>query len=687
MLRLRELTVWSLVLSCGGLSSRHGDGEQGDDGAAAAGPSGGATGGTKGGGAKGGTGAAPNGAGGTNGARAGRAGAAAGGSAGHAGAGATAGASGVGRAGAPPDRDCGFVIDDMEDGSGYVCEGSGRVGAWYAFNDGKGTQWPAPTTPGVPIEVSLLDVPRGQSEHAIHTYGRDFGSWGAGVGVDLAFDGTTYGLYDASAYSGITFWVRGDSQILRGGDQGSALSVASALPTISFRVSDRDSTYVDWGGTSMSKIYGPHVGIFPEETWTQYFVPFQNLRGQSDRFDPSVLTNLQWLTRESPFDFWVDDVEFYSGVADCCTPSCGGGIAFHDSFVEGAVANGAGVPGPGHPVTCETVCTATGAYMAGESYFDLSGLECVEPLAAITLQMTVVSDVSPLSALPHLASASLSYNAIRDPSPLAKLPALHALDLSGNPLDGVEGLGAAPSLAILKLNDTPLTAVDFDGRFRALTSLELNYDYLSDLTFHDLPELATLVADGSHLVSVDLALPRLGMLTLSSNQITTLRLDAPALTSLDLSGNHISDLAALTRSPALESLRLDGNPAADFSWLAALPELVSASLRDTGMHSADLAHLASQQLGTLILAENPIDDIAALTHVGFAPANASSSIWLDLSSTAVTDLHPLVENPSFENGTLSIADTPVDCSAEADDLAALAVRGIAVSGQCVPASP
>src|SRR5688500_8667533 len=38
---------------------------------------------------------------------------------------------------------CLGLIDDLEDGTGRICEGDGRIGVWYAFNDGTGTQWPA----------------------------------------------------------------------------------------------------------------------------------------------------------------------------------------------------------------------------------------------------------------------------------------------------------------------------------------------------------------------------------------------------------------------------------------------------------------------------------------------------------------------------------------------------------------
>jgi hypothetical protein len=84
---------------------------------------------------------------------------------------------------------CGTKIDDMENGTGHICQGEGRTGVWYAFNSQIGTQWPAPTTPGIPIETSLIPGGRGASLRAMHTYSDVAFSY-AGIGLDLSFDGT-----------------------------------------------------------------------------------------------------------------------------------------------------------------------------------------------------------------------------------------------------------------------------------------------------------------------------------------------------------------------------------------------------------------------------------------------------------------------------------------------------------------
>lgn len=82
------------------------------------------------------------------------------------------------------------LIDDLENGTGHIPRTDGRVGVWYAFKSDEGAQWPSPTVPGVPIETSVISE-QCSNRRAIHAYGT--GVHWAGVGFDLAFDGTKYG--------------------------------------------------------------------------------------------------------------------------------------------------------------------------------------------------------------------------------------------------------------------------------------------------------------------------------------------------------------------------------------------------------------------------------------------------------------------------------------------------------------
>jgi len=42
------------------------------------------------------------------------------------------------------------LVDDLNDGDGYIFNNDGRRGVWYTYNDGTGNQTPAGTPPGPP---------------------------------------------------------------------------------------------------------------------------------------------------------------------------------------------------------------------------------------------------------------------------------------------------------------------------------------------------------------------------------------------------------------------------------------------------------------------------------------------------------------------------------------------------------
>jgi len=201
---------------------------------------------------------------------------------------------------------CTSLIDDMEDGTGHIRRCTERQGVWYAFAalNFPGTIWPEVTTPGVPVETSAIDGGRGSSRRAMHAYGSssNTANWLAGIGLDLAFDGVTYGTFDASAYRGVTFWIRG--------------SASAGFSGFEFRISTTRTTLAKYGGTCEEEPCWPHgVRISLESEWKKVSVPFTVLtRYISDEpFKPSEITNLQFYCSEgcSSFDIWVDDIAFY----------------------------------------------------------------------------------------------------------------------------------------------------------------------------------------------------------------------------------------------------------------------------------------------------------------------------------------------------------------------------------------
>jgi hypothetical protein len=142
----------------------------------------------------------------------------------------------------------------------------------------------------------------------MHTYGDDFwcSGWGAGIGVDLNFDGITYSTYDARAHDGISFWARSDHN--------------SAF-TIYVRINAVATTSVEYGGTCEFEVEDSWTcnprfeQVVLSSEWQFYEVEFP-----SADTDHSRLTNIQFLgtrydprseTPFCPFDFWIDDLRFY----------------------------------------------------------------------------------------------------------------------------------------------------------------------------------------------------------------------------------------------------------------------------------------------------------------------------------------------------------------------------------------
>ncbi|MDC0680823.1 carbohydrate binding domain-containing protein [Sorangium atrum] len=231
------------------------------------------------------------------------------GAGGEAGAGGDAGTGG-GEVDVPTDVE---LIDDMEDGDSAIDEAGGRVGYWYSFNDGTGTQTPPVYSEENPVGFipETLAEPRGESTMAMHTFGSGFTEWGAGFG--FALNGPDGGrlAYDASAYSGIVFWAK--------------LGDAGAATTMKVNITDKTSDpaggicdesgedvanpcFDDWSTTT-------HLGA----EWAPVVIPFEEFarggEGAEPTAEPIDLTGLFAIefgfTQGEDFDVYIDDVGFY----------------------------------------------------------------------------------------------------------------------------------------------------------------------------------------------------------------------------------------------------------------------------------------------------------------------------------------------------------------------------------------
>ena len=226
------------------------------------------------------------------------------GSGGGGGATASGGATGSGGAGpgsggasASPD-----VIDDLDDDDDQILMQSGRRGPWHAFNDSNGgNQVPSVNGPFAP---GIVAGGASGSPYAVHTTGSGYASFG-GVGFDLANPTDTPGsmqcqAYDASAFSGITFWAKGN------GNLRVEFPTQGFVPTAN-------------GGTCSSgtcwNVYGSRdVQGKLTNDWQQFTINFSSNQREdgtnTPAFDPSKLMGIAFKHEGATFDFWIDQIAF-----------------------------------------------------------------------------------------------------------------------------------------------------------------------------------------------------------------------------------------------------------------------------------------------------------------------------------------------------------------------------------------
>src|SRR5712672_2738344 len=106
-----------------------------------------------------------------------------------------------------------LVIDDMEDGDGFICELGRRHGSWFTLGDGTSAMLlPAPGQAFTPMMIP--DGGRRASHWAANMTGRGFLDWGAAMGFNLNVQGTAIQPDDVSMAGGIKFWLKSDVPIV-----------------------------------------------------------------------------------------------------------------------------------------------------------------------------------------------------------------------------------------------------------------------------------------------------------------------------------------------------------------------------------------------------------------------------------------------------------------------------------------
>ncbi|HET7543780.1 MAG TPA: hypothetical protein VFK05_28105 [Polyangiaceae bacterium] len=189
------------------------------------------------------------------------------------------------------------MIDNFEDGDNLLLPRGTptRVGTWYAFFDATGG-------------VATMDFPfinRGASLKGVHHTGKSFTNWGSGVGVDLANGSGGKLTWDASAYTGITFW-------------GRAVMAPSGLPvTVAFPDIDTDGLVKNKNCTTCDHHYLKTVQF--TSAWQRFQISFSELKTpepgtipEPTAFQPGAISSVQFrMLPSTTYELFIDDLGFF----------------------------------------------------------------------------------------------------------------------------------------------------------------------------------------------------------------------------------------------------------------------------------------------------------------------------------------------------------------------------------------
>jgi endoglucanase len=193
----------------------------------------------------------------------------------------------------PPDG----VLDDGEDDNNQIALNKTRNGYWYTFGDKVGST----ITPAAGGTFAMSRGGANGSAHAAHASGKIGGGQIVYAGMGFNFVDPK-GLYDATAYGGISFWAKVG--------EGSATHVRLKVP-------DADTDPDGKVCTECFNDFGSDLEL--TTTWTKYTVPFSTLTQlqgwgtpRPASVNPAKLYGLQWQVNSpgAGYDIWVDDVTF-----------------------------------------------------------------------------------------------------------------------------------------------------------------------------------------------------------------------------------------------------------------------------------------------------------------------------------------------------------------------------------------
>jgi hypothetical protein len=189
------------------------------------------------------------------------------------------------------------LIDDLDDGDRYILPAGGRVGSWTDSHDPSpaGTMFPDPVNAFTPTKTD-----NSCRKYVAYVKGSGFSDWGADFWFGLGSP------YNASKYTGISFWAKVDS--------GTTSVLRVSFP-------DKD-TFPD-GGICQTNVTGPmqcfdHYGsrITLGTDWKKYTVTFSQVTQDGwghlgTAFDPASLYEVLFeIPVNATFSIYIDDVAF-----------------------------------------------------------------------------------------------------------------------------------------------------------------------------------------------------------------------------------------------------------------------------------------------------------------------------------------------------------------------------------------
>lgn len=191
-----------------------------------------------------------------------------------------------------------------------------RVGYWFTYNDTTGTQTPAATEMAM---FGELNGKGGAADCAVHTKGTGFSKWGAGVGFDLNNIATMSSAYDASAYAGIRFAVKGTATNTRGALYAAAPNTLQVKVVTTANTGGDDFAGFCTMTTDWTVCQLPFATL-ARDGWEKTIMPppvfsaaqITKIQFQASMHDPQPAAPAPPVVNPPvAFDFWIDDVEFY----------------------------------------------------------------------------------------------------------------------------------------------------------------------------------------------------------------------------------------------------------------------------------------------------------------------------------------------------------------------------------------